>query len=348
MRDVFNSYIKLVPYIYGEGNVNSKHVSKTLEELEAAIKKSKYNSILKLPTFYPSMEVLLESMSDIRTTHKKGNHSFVKYRLKKIVSTCISCHSQLPQKVYPPVEHNYKLYLKKYVKSNYDKASMAFFLRDYKKGLNHLKEELDETYAYPSKDIYRTKVAQEILKTYLMNLDSPKGAQKFLEDLVKGEDTPRNIKLLSKSWLLDLTNITKGRKHLISEKQLNSLISKHLNPIESEIKKSEVSMNAVPVFYMQGLMTKFIIKNRKSSLVPKVLYWIGLIENQTNSLYLYSLGDLYLKRCMIDYKKSPWSKKCYKAYEESIYFGFTGSSGTNIPSDVLIELETLKKSVQSK
>ncbi|MDO9181111.1 MAG: hypothetical protein Q7U04_01820, partial [Bacteriovorax sp.] len=58
--------------------------------------------------------------------------------------------------------------------------------------------------------------------------------------------------------------------------------------------------------------------------------------------YFFSLGDLYLKDCIRKYPASPYAKKCYQEYSDSIEAGYSGSSGTDIPASERRELLKLK------
>ena len=50
----------------------------------------------------------------------------------------------------------------------------------------------------------------------------------------------------------------------------------------------------------------------------------------------------YLKSCMQRSPQAAVAKQCYSLYEESVYLGFTGSSGTHIPADIEKELAELR------
>jgi hypothetical protein len=61
--------------------------------------------------------------------------------------------------------------------------------------------------------------------------------------------------------------------------------------------------------------------------------------------FFMDFDRMYLRTCIQEYPKSPIAKKCYNLLEESIYLGYSGSSGTHIPLDVMKELNRFKKRI---
>jgi hypothetical protein len=71
------------------------------------------------------------------------------------------------------------------------------------------------------------------------------------------------------------------------------------------------------------------------------LYLAGLSYEVMEDLGLWDLHEFYYLACI---KKSPHSETarcCYRQYERSIYFGYTGSSGTSIPWTIQQRLKEL-------
>ena len=98
----------------------------------------------------------------------------------------------------------------------------------------------------------------------------------------------------------------------------------------------------VTLLISSGVLLNYLVENSVSSLAPQILYWMSIAENRMGKNYFFSLSDLYLKDCIKKYPKSLYAKKCYSEYADSIEEGYTGSSGTNIPSEEKNELIKLK------
>ena len=130
-----------------------------------------------------------------------------------------------------------------------------------------------------------------------------------------------------------------------SGKGIDFLVKTVLDPIESEIRNGDPNNFLVPLHSMQGILSRNMAMSKDAKNSAMSLYWLGLIENSFHEDFMFSLGDMYLKRCINDFSKSKFAEKCFEAIKESYTLGFTGSSGTNLPNDIKVELNELKAKI---
>lgn len=338
MRDVLENYLKLLPSLYEENNV--EEMKTRLDNLDKSFEKAGHNKMLTRSNFSPSLKVMSNSFKEIKNTLNNKNYNFAAYRTKKVVSTCISCHSQLPKPLYPKVETGYASLINTYVRTDFEKGLFSYMLRDYERAIKFLKQDFEKSLKnkdgkYKSEDILKT-----ILKIYIVNLDDVENAKKYYFRLKNRNDINKNLKETISTWYESLNNYNE-----IKGKNINEYIAKHLKPIESEIKSSYIHENDVAIFKMQSMLNKYSFKKGQKN-EAEIMYWLGMIENREDSIYLTSLGDLYLKECVEKYPRSKQATKCLKAYEDSLTFSFTGSAGTSIPPEVQKEISRLKKLIK--
>jgi len=98
--------------------------------------------------------------------------------------------------------------------------------------------------------------------------------------------------------------------------------------------------------YSSGLLQEYLYNHPASPLLPKILFWASISERQLSKSYFYSLADVYLKECIKKFPKDPYAKRCFKEYEDNLYFGYTGSGGTHLPPQEKKELETLRQMIK--
>lgn len=343
MRKVFDAYIKLVPMMYQDGDqAIPSSANKYLTELETALKKSGHEKLLNSPNLSPSLAIATDAIGNIKKAISIKHYSYSRATYKNLLSACISCHAQLPKESFKKISHGYHDIIQNNVKKNYDRAMVSLFLRDYLGSIELLK--LEVAASLKKKYFYRTeKHLQEILKIYLMNLKDQEGAKEYFTKFYKSLSKEQKERFyFIQSWSNDLYSWSKSHKGKYSDNEIKKDIQKFLDPLTDELSYGDSTESLVPVYLLQGVLSNHAIKNGDSDLMPEILYWLGRIENQAHTLYLYSLGDTYLKRCIYHYPKSKMAKKCYQAYADSIKFGFTGSMGTHIPQDIKQELKKLK------
>ena len=329
MNKVFENYIRLFPYIYGE---KVDGMEKDLRRLERSFYQADNTDLLKSANFAPIASLFKETIAEVKGDVKNNKPHFSKHRLKRIVSLCISCHSQLPSRQYSKITNRYEGLTKKYIKTDHDKAMLAYFLRDYKSTIQHLKNEFEST-AFSDEYILKT-----IVKIYIANLNDENGARAYLTALSGNNNVPKVVRELVNGWLDKLKTPFpyKKQKDLIRiAKDLNSQTTMPLNTIVTSSR-------------LQRALNKILTKNPNAKNSPDILYSLGTLDHKNGQLYMYSLGDIYLKKCIINYPKSAIAKDCFKTYKDSVLFGYTGSSGTNLPEDLEKELSILQAKIKGK
>jgi hypothetical protein len=99
------------------------------------------------------------------------------------------------------------------------------------------------------------------------------------------------------------------------------------------------------IYYLRALSELHLLMTQQlpPQQIGETLYLTGVSYEAVKDLSIWTLHENYFESCIRTVPKTDWAKKCYKRLEESIYFGYTGSSGTNIPADVQMRLQSLQK-----
>ena len=123
---------------------------------------------------------------------------------------------------------------------------------------------------------------------------------------------------------------------------LPKFIEKHLSPLDMKQEIAFTGEKDISLLISSGILLHHLVENPQTDLAPEILYWLSLVDHRMSQTYFFSLGDLYLKDCVKKYPKSPYARKCYQEYADSIEAGYSGSSGTDIPDEEKKELNKLK------
>ena len=81
------------------------------------------------------------------------------------------------------------------------------------------------------------------------------------------------------------------------------------------------------------------------------LYLAGLCYEVLRDLNLWDMHEFYYLACIMKSPHTNKSRECFNNYQRSVYFGYTGSGGTHIPSEVrnrLIELDQMSRPEDKK
>lgn len=79
--------------------------------------------------------------------------------------------------------------------------------------------------------------------------------------------------------------------------------------------------------------------------VPILLYWQAVADRSTHFQFYDSLSRRYLERCMREYPRHPFARRCFDEFELLMIVSFSGSGGINIPVEVRKEINELRRIV---
>lgn len=365
MNEVFNSFVKLIPYMNNEMKFQDPNSSgiiiSNLTNISNAFKNSEHIKTFQTPGFQPSYDVVKDHLQHTIEAFNTNNKLFARTRLKATASLCISCHTQLSGGKRGFItsvnavgrgsfdnDFEYAEFL--YITRNFNK-SVRYYDRAIAKRVEtneELKKINKKTGGVDSEGYLDKSIGQSlkrILTTYTKVSFRP---DKAISLLSKYENDPKISKMLRddvKEWLKQL-KVWKDSKMVYSlnkESDLRAFINKYLSPLGEENQTVEDGSQDVTMLVASGFLTKFLGQRPKSDLVPEILYWLSIADRNLDFNFFFSLSDVYLKECITRYPKSSFATKCYKEYEQNVIFGYSGSGGTNVPEEEKKELKRLKE-----
>lgn len=325
---------------------NSKEISSHLREFAALAKQAKHDPQLQQENFKFSRYVLEEHIADAERAFRLGNKSYVRWQLQSTVSLCMSCHLQMPTATRAFEEfQSLKMY-----SSNFDQAEFLFATRDFDKAFSLYNRILNE---YPDNkvkiDQIETALERELAYFSRIKRD-PKEALRYLKLYQGNKKLPEHLQRNIAAWISQLELWSKGPDldlATATEAQVLEFAKKNIDGKWTKAMSQANNPNLVRDLRVSGLLFEYLQGHPSSKITPEILYWLAICERSISTGFIYPLADLYLRECMIRYSSSPIAKTCFKEYEEQTVAGYTGSSGINVPPEVLRELNRLRKIVDS-
>jgi hypothetical protein len=353
MSNIYDSYVKIIPYAYSSkssfGNFKSKkekeELLKNLNDLSVFFKSAKHADFFQRPGFKPSLEAITNHLDETIMSVEADNFLFAQKRLNVIGALCVTCHSQLPDSVSKNAfRENIKKEKRDRFDSDFSYANYLYLVRRFDDSKTYFEKAIDLAMANSSMSS-RQEVLFSLRRILSMTTKIKFDFEKskiLVEKWTKDTRLSINEQKTIKRWSDSLKSWKGFDSKLINEKTLPQFIEKNLIPLDL---KKEIIFSGeedVTLFISSGVLLNFLVENPNSEMAPEILYWLSLIEHRMGQSYFFSLGDLYLKDCIRKYPASPYAKKCYQEYSDSIEAGYTGSSGTDIPVNEKRELMKLK------
>ena len=353
MGNVYDSFLKVIPYVYSDntsGDILKKdpkkkaELLKDLTDISEFFQNAKHVMFLKRPGFKPSLETINSHMADTISAVKTDNFDFAQKRMRAMTALCISCHSQLPESVSKNAfGSSVKKSSRETFESDYAYANYLFLVRRFDEAEKYFDLALDSALKTSSDHVIYDSLRKEVSIHTKINFNFNK-AQAFIEKYSQDKRLPILAKNILGSWKSGLKSWEKF--DIAKVKSTSTFIKTYLSPMEEKSSVNLEGANDITLLISSGVLTKFLTENPQSPLVPEALYWLSVAERRLSTSYFFSLSDLYLKDCVMLYPKSKFALKCYNLYAENVEFGYSGSSGTDIPEGEKNELKKLKNYIK--
>lgn len=295
----------------------------------------------KADTYQISYEALSMQLKQSQQEFARGHEEFGLSLLRSATSVCASCHTQddRPATWLAPTGDA--------MSNSFVAGEFLFMTRQYDRAFYAYETWLRQQ--QPLKNDNRTRSAFErLLLTSLQMQKSPKLVTDSLTEFTRRNNIDGALKSDLIAWiagvnaLQELTNITEhprpGTLKVMAKQWLG--VGKH-----------ETGPILIPetlrpqIVWLRGELYRALINETDRSMIPDWLYLLAVSDRVLEYRIYYSLADMYLKQCMLEYTANPIAQSCYNEYENYIVFSYSGSSGTHIPDDVEAELKMLKEMV---
>ncbi len=351
MGNIYDSYVKIIPYAYSTKNLSESLKNKkdkedlinNLSDLSLFFKSAKHAEFFQRPGFKPSLEAISNHLDETILSVEADSFIFAQKRLNVIGALCVTCHSQLPDSVSKNAfKENVKSEKRERFDSDFSYANYLYLVRRFDESKKYFHKVIDEALA-KSQNISNREVVASLRKIISIDTKIKFNYEKASEAIAKWEKDPRfslNDKKMINRWGMSLKKWKGFTPSAI--KAITGFIGINLSPLDM---KKEIIFSGeedITLLISSGVLLNFLVENPKSEHAPEILYWLSMAEYRMGNSYFFSLGDLYLKDCIRKYPASPYAKKCYQEYADSIEAGYSGSAGTDIPINEKKELIKLK------
>lgn len=351
MGNIYDSYVKIIPYAYSTKDLSESLKNKkdkeelinNLSDLSLFFKSAKHADFFQRPGFKPSLEAISNHLDETILSVEADSFIFAQKRLNVIGALCVTCHSQLPDSVSKNAfKENVKSEKRERFDSDFSYANYLYLVRRFDESKKYFHKVIDEALA-KSQNISNREVVASLRKIISIDTKIKFNYEKASEAIAKWEKDPRfslNDKKMINRWGASLKKWKGFTPSAI--KAITGFIGINLSPLDMKKEIIFTGEEDITLLISSGVLLNFLVENPKSEHAPEILYWLSMAEYRMGNSYFFSLGDLYLKDCIRKYPASPYAKKCYQEYADSIEAGYSGSAGTDIPINEKKELIKLK------
>jgi len=321
---------------------NSPFIENKIQDLVQLFSKARPHFEGKTETFKISYDVLLLNIKEAQNAYKT-NSVYTQNLLREITSICTSCHTQDAKQ-----RTLFKGANRESFANDLDYAEFNFLTRNYPDAIKYFDKYLLASKKGTNEKQILSALNRELL-IYTQIYNNPvKGAEHF-QKYVATKKFSRYVNANLGEWVEGLENLKNSdllKTNLDDFNNLETTVYKVFgatNKYDSAVVPSK--RKVVSYIWLRGQLYRYFMDKSEKQEIPKLLFWLSIIDRATNYSHYYSFADLYLTECIVKYTQDPFAKLCFDEYEDYVTFSYSGSMGTNLPPDVKKELERLEKMV---
>lgn len=337
MTSLLAPFREIQPYIVNEDRFSAKENEKQVSQILQDLRKnfhhlesvpSRYH---ELPGFDENLRSVTDLLDDSSRRFNEGKKSYAWWRLRKLPTDCFTCHT-----TYKVTSHYAN---EDVVDKSLDPLNRARFqlaTRQFAEAQKSFIEVLrNPDYRFNFDEALRSL----LLITTRINQNPADGLALFKEILTSSK-LPEEDAREAHRWIQELErwsqekNKTTKDPIAFGEKLITSGSSSTPDTFQND-----VALLRGTALLHQQLEAGSLSKEKR----PRALYLLGFAYSQLPLFFAESWAEMYLERCIREFPGSADAKLAFKVYRARIIDDYTGTGGTNIPDEVRLHLEDLRK-----
>lgn len=334
----------ILPFVYSrQTSYSAKEIKNTREQLQSFAKVAhKISPEMGKPFLGddPMVKFSLDKMSqDVTRAEKALSMGQVRYSkgvMKTVMGHCFRCHSvtDVGSKAHWQVGNFTGLSL-----SPLEKTELLVATRKYDEAKNLLEDALMNTdYIQNQPFDYEAALKRYLVLTVRLKPDPDRASETFRKVLDK-KAVPYYLSKKVEQWKKSLDYWGNNKKK----------ISPSLNAAKNMVRKARGAQSFekdhvadVEFLRATSMLHNLLITKTPSATKAQVYYMLGEVYEVLDELGYWGLHETYYESCIRETPNTRVSSRCFQRLQESIYLGYSGSSGVHIPPEEMDRLNSLR------
>jgi hypothetical protein len=345
MLSLQESVQNLAPYFFSENQFskpkNERVIKANLLSLSEVVHNISPEKQLAMRDADPSLKFAVQELQNnvdqALTGFQNGHKEYSRNVLKLVLNQCFYCHTRNqfgPQLQFQPLADS-----KVKTLSPVERADLYVAFRNYDAALKDLKAFISN----PSSeefDFQLDKAVRRYLAIAVRVKKDPKQAIEAINLLLKRENVPTYLREDSMQWKNAILSWQRERPSRNKDKLVKAKLL-----INGGAKLTEYPRDSAAQIYFlraSALLHDYMQAPRDQKEAAEAMFLLGLTYSNLEEYGSSFLSEFYYEACIQQMPRSPLAEKCYKAFEKSVYSGYTGTRGTYIPKSLKERLKRLK------
>ena len=271
---------------------------------------------------------------------KRDNRSYARSILKTIPGICMTCHTrnasgpQFASGAFEPTSPGL---------TQLEQAEFFVATRQFDRAQDIYKKVVESADEAKKNPFAWEKAVQQSLAIAVRVKQNPTEALAIASKVVKIVEAPTFTREDAQVWETSIRNWQKepSRKAMSARGYMAEIA--RLMTEAKRMQKYPLDRKGDIYYLRASAVTHDLLQSfPKSPEADQALLMAGLSYEVLTPLKTDHLHEIYYEACIRRSPHTPLAESCYRRFEENIYYGYTGSAGTEIPEEVEDQLKQLR------
>lgn len=330
MQEVYSVFKQLNHYILNEKEFvdekNSKIISELLLKLNSDFYQVENGSHPQKddPGYVATLQVLNAMLSDAANRFAEGRKEYALWRLKTAANHCMTCHTR-----FEVSTDFYDAGVNLSAMSPFERGDFLLATRQFEAA----GESFMQAARVKSPPYSRLDALRKWLIVYVRVHPDPTKAINQLNQLAHDVSLNAHEREVLSEWL---GSFKRWRKE--AHTKIAPLV-KAENLIRQGLGMNDLlsgKQGTVELLRASALLHTSLDSGVAARARSKALYLLGLTYSKLPLYFVNDLPEMYLEQCIREFPGTDYAKDSYRLYRDILTLGYTGSSGTHLPDDILL------------
>lgn len=346
MQDLYRLLGDVLTDVSSDARFNSSENFKSIQDNAKRLADRAHRLTLdKAPDNDPTLQILSQMFQDetsrAYTALKSGNRSYGRMLLSQVSSFCIACHtrnstgpsfSKLPLEPSSPLEFPI------------EKGKFYAATRQFDRAFDLFQQIVADSSGPVKRPIEWEQAFRFGITIAVRVQKDPDKALSLVNRVMGSKTAPYFLRQDAQNWK---TSIEQWKKELPRKAATEEgLFSEAVRLIAQAREEQKYPLDhSADITYLRASaiiheLLQMPVKN--AGRVQEALLMAGMCYEVLRATEIDDLHEVYYEACIKRSPNTSLSEVCYRKYEQSTYLGYTGSSGTHLPDEVVKKLKALE------
>lgn len=289
-------------------------------------------------------EFISRYLEIVKTILRTSHVDYARSHLYALGEICASCHTQ-----DTTLRTLFSGTSREAFTDDYAFAELNYITREYAQAVKYYEKYLESPGRKTELNIIQP--LQRIVTIYIQVYNDPAGAIKVLKKYESYSQHTPETRIELQNWIRGLQVLQASgvsRSDTKDFKTLQRYVVEYLGETEDlSLHKQSTAQEEVQRVWLRGQLYHYLNRRPKNDEIPKILYWLAVIDHSIAYNFYFSLADLYLKQCVLKYPTHPFARRCFHEFEHYVDHTYI-SQGESIPPGIKLEIQQMQDALSGR